>query len=909
MSTLTEDILRFAAELRAESTEQSAKLGSRLATALQWTKGGARTEQLPALGLPVEVTRTLVDDQPAAIFVGDRHSGSHDLLRAAALFAYHASIEWGVVTNSDEAIIFNSHWIRDGFWYHFPPIRWSEPQDHAELFAAITPSGLMRGDTEQIASRFYEPDSLLLPVDEALVDRLDHWRDETLRHVKFSGNVDEKIQLLFAQLFVLRAVEDRILAPEVPTLWDVLDVHGETNLRKLKKLFESAQDNIDSELFDAFGFENIPTFVLGGIIRDLYIPSQLPIKDARYNFAWIDADILGRAYEKYLSTLLIPSASMTPQLDLWQQPLREVERVTIRKASGVYYTPSFLVRYLTERCLDYYFEQTGGRLSKLPMIADISCGSGSFLTAAVDSLVRRFRAIDSDRNWGRELIDRKCILGIDSDPRAATLARLSLWLRLAEEPKPLPLPRLSEIVINGDSLKKETWRNLPKAYDIILGNPPFIATGNVQSRKELSAHFQTARGRFDYSYLFVELALEKLKPNGVLGLVIPNRLFRNKDAGVIREMLTSSADLLTVADFASIEVFRGTKSYIGTVIARKDRSSPPADSIRFIRVSKLPPRFAGVRLSQASPKGAEINDQFLCAFDAQHPRGSNPWLFLSPTARNTRIRLEELSEPLSSMANIFQGIKVGANDIYIVEIQSYGSGTLAHIRNGLGDTHLIEEAILRPVVFGADIRRYDLVRPKRFLIYPYRSNSVISETELQDEFPRAFKYLSTYRDLLSARQSITSAGQKWYELIRKRDEAWLNSKKLLIRDLATETSFALDDVGNVHLVGGTAVVPAEPQLLYPLLGYMNSNLVNWYLNPMTPSFKGDFQKFEPQHLENVPVLNQVVKEGDVRDALSELVNSLIKAKQAGDVGQQEESELEIDHLLCETAGISASEMR
>jgi hypothetical protein len=66
-----------------------------------------------------------------------------------------------------------------------------------------------------------------------------------------------------------------------------------------------ASSQIQSELFDQIDFDIFPPFVLAGIIRDLYTPSHLPISDAEYNFSWIDADVLGRAYEKYLSTLLL----------------------------------------------------------------------------------------------------------------------------------------------------------------------------------------------------------------------------------------------------------------------------------------------------------------------------------------------------------------------------------------------------------------------------------------------------------------------------------------------------------------------------------------------------------------------------------------------------------------------------
>src|SRR5262249_44704638 len=149
-----------------------------------------------------------------------------------------------------------------------------------------------------------------------------------------------------------------------------------------------------------------------------------------------------------------------------------------------------------------------------------------------------------------------------NDLRAVTIARLALWLRLAQEPDALPLPDLDEIIVHGDSLIDATWSELPGAgdYDIVIGNPPFIATGSVQNRKQLEERFHTARGRFDYSYLFVELGLEKLREGGLLGMVVPNRLYTNQDARSLREWITAGNDLITLIDFGSNKVFGETSS-------------------------------------------------------------------------------------------------------------------------------------------------------------------------------------------------------------------------------------------------------------------------------------------------------------------------------------------------------------
>ena len=82
----------------------------------------------------------------------------------------------------------------------------------------------------------------------------------------------------------------------------------------LQRLFKQAKDRIQSELFDVPVPLEMPAFIHGGIIHDLYQPHQLPMSNARYNFSWVNADVLGRAYEKYLSTVLIPGRAIDPQL-------------------------------------------------------------------------------------------------------------------------------------------------------------------------------------------------------------------------------------------------------------------------------------------------------------------------------------------------------------------------------------------------------------------------------------------------------------------------------------------------------------------------------------------------------------------------------------------------------------------
>jgi type I restriction-modification system DNA methylase subunit len=911
MPTLIDNIRRVASELGTASGSSGVDrdLSYEMAKALRWTEGVSATKSIVIEHSTIQITRGLIGPQPAAIFAVSTDDFDQSLLNNAAFYAYHASIPWGLVATRDGAMVFNSHWLRRNTWFHLPFMQWDELERNIDVFDAVTPSRIREGFTERVATRFYKPDQFLRSVDDALVERLDYWRDETLRYSKSVKNVDENLQTLFAQLFVLRAFEDRRLAQNLASLRTIYSSNGDVNLQGLRSLLQQAKDIIGSELFEVDALQHIPENVLGGIINDLYVPHNIPYPGLRYNFAWIDADILGLAYEKYLATVLAP---VTPpsqlQLSLFQQPIREVERISVRKSGGVYYTPTYIVQYLTESCLNRLSDQI--RSDAIPRVADFACGSGSFLVAATNSLIQRLRTYDAQRNWARELVNGKHIIGVDVDKRAVTMARLALWLRFAEEPHPLPLPRLEEIIIQGDSLSQEVWESIPDEYDAVLGNPPFLATNRTPNRDELSSRFRSAQGKYDYSYLFVELAVNHLKPHGVLGMVVPNRLFRNRDASTIREILTLETNLLTVVDFGSNEVFEGTSAYIGTIISQRhsSRFENQADSVRVINVQDLSPQFLSFFLLSANFRGEEIHSKILVAYNSSYPRGSSPWLLISPSARRIRTQLENDSEPFDEVAGIYQGIRTGANDIFIVRVESE-DGVLAKIINGLGDFDIVEVSLLHPVVFGTDLQRYSVITSTRFLVYPYRNNTVLQEAEIQTSYPQTYGYLSRYRDLLADRGSIEASGLKWYELVRKRNMSWLQSPKLLIRDLATETAFSIDETGSTYLVGGTAVVPYDSDMLLPLLAYLNSKLVNQYLSQITPSFRGGFQKFEPQHLQRIPILRGIVNGSDLSLNLANQAVKAIRAQTLGNDGERREAEETIEELLYGAAGIEREELQ
>lgn len=144
-----------------------------------------------------------------------------------------------------------------------------------------------------------------------------------------------------------------------------------------------------------------------------------------------------------------------------------------RKTTGSYYTPTSLITCLLDSALDPVVTEAVKKpnpeqaLLNLK-ICDPACGSGHFLIAAAHRLAKRLASIrtgdeepapDATRHALRDVIGR-CIYGVDVNPMAVELCKVSLWMEALEPGKPLSF--LDHRIQCGNSLLGTTPALLAK---------------------------------------------------------------------------------------------------------------------------------------------------------------------------------------------------------------------------------------------------------------------------------------------------------------------------------------------------------------------------------------------------------------------------------------------------------------
>ena len=157
----------------------------------------------------------------------------------------------------------------------------------------------------------------------------------------------------------------------------------------------------------------------------------------------LGAEELGSIYESLLE--LMPSWDPTTKTYTLA-----VAAGNQRKDTGSYYTPTSLVESLLDTALDPVLDDA--EKSKDPeqallrvTVCDPACGSGHFLVGAARRIAKRVAALrtgdpepapEAVRSAMREVVGRS-IYGVDLNPLAAELAKVSLWLEALDPGRPL----------------------------------------------------------------------------------------------------------------------------------------------------------------------------------------------------------------------------------------------------------------------------------------------------------------------------------------------------------------------------------------------------------------------------------------------------------------------------------------
>jgi len=297
-------------------------------------------------------------------------------------------------------------------------------------------------------------------VDTAFLEEIERWRELLARNIALRNpnlsqrEVNFSVQRTIDRIIFLRICEDR----GVENYGRLMALqNGERVYKRLFQLFRKADARYNSGLFyfrpekgrpnniDALTPDlTVDDKVLKDILKNLYYP------DSPYEFSVLPFDILGQVYEQFLGKVIRLTPAHRAVIEF---------KPEVRKAGGVYYTPTYIVDYIVKETVGKLVEgkKPGprGGVTKLKIL-DPACGSGSFLLGAYQYLLdwHRDEYVKDDPvkwakgknpclyqksgdDWRLTTDERKRILlnniyGVDIDHQAVEVTKLSLLLKVLE---------------------------------------------------------------------------------------------------------------------------------------------------------------------------------------------------------------------------------------------------------------------------------------------------------------------------------------------------------------------------------------------------------------------------------------------------------------------------------------------
>jgi len=753
-------------------------------------------------------------------------------------------------------------------------------------------------------------------VDDAFLEEIERWRELLARNIALRNpsirnerELNYAVQLTIDRIVFLRICEDRGIEPE-GQLQDI--GNGKQIYTELVALFRRADTQYNSGLFhfaDEKGQSSSPDTltpdlqiddkVLKDILRNLYYP------ESPYVFTYLSTDILGQVYERFLGKVIRLTAGHQAKVE---------EKPEVRKAGGVYYTPTYIVEYIVENTVGKLVEgKTPKQVAKLKIL-DPACGSGSFLLGAYQFLLNWhddwytnnepekwasgkdpaiYQAMDGD--WRLTTSEKKRILlnniyGVDIDAQAVEVTKLSLLLKVLEEESgqltlgfERVLPDLGENIKCGNSLIGPDYydeRQMPLlpdeefyrvnafdwekefsgifakgGFDAVIGNPPYLRIQGLQENYGEQINYfldkyESAVKRFDLYLLFTEKGFELLRKSGQLGFICPHK-FVNSDFGSgLRRLLISNTALRKIISFGNNLIFSQASTYTGLIFLKK----APHKTFKYYE-------FDNMHIEEIPAALERLSNESFTVYEIENFSDSE-WVL---TKKDVAIILNSISKqpnPLGQVTdNILVGVQSGIDNIHVMKfVKNLPDGNIRLFSERANQNVEIESGLVKPFLRGEDVHRYKEPNFQYYCVYPYKllngKTKILEERELRERYPKGFNYLKEYqRELTEIRKRQRTNPKYWYSCHRSRDMNIFESVRIVTPEISLGCNMTIASAGLYHNTKVYSIVPSKSRDEHQnyWLGLLNSKIMWWFISNTGYVLRGGYFVFKTNYLKPFPI--------------------------------------------------------
>ena len=453
------------------------------------------------------------------------------------------------------------------------------------------------------------------------------------------------------------------------------------------------------------------------------------------------------------------------------------------------FTPIDTVRYMLDK-MGYNKGIFGKK------IIDNSCGNGNFLV----EILRRFLQDAKRKKITKKDIKSNieiCIIGYEIDKAKYDECIQKLDEVVAE----YKISNVNWNVHCSDGLQVGD----DGEFDFVVGNPPYVAYKDLdkETRDYVKETFSSCvKGKFDYSYAFIEKGLSLLKPQGKMIMISPSNMFKTVFGGALRELI--KPHLISIINCGHDKIFDKVLTSPSITMYQKNTQQ---DWIEY-----------QVGLNG---DGSIVNKGDL----------SDKWIF--EKTNNGIKRFGDYFRVSNSIATL-------SNKVFIHNVDENGQVII--------DDVFIEDSVLR-IAKSPRSEKYS-VKQKIIFPYEYKKGALIriEETDFQIRYPNAYKYLISKKEELEKRDSDSSA--KWFEYGRSQALLHLNQKKLMLSSIVTNEVIVYELDKEEIPYSGVYIIPKANKTLKEAVKILKSEEFYKYLLGIGIHVSGDSIRISSKDIEN-----------------------------------------------------------
>lgn len=347
---------------------------------------------------------------------------------------------------------------------------------------------------------------------------------------------EELLKLIFIKVY-----DERY---SMPLKFYVLPEEDTSAVRsRLESVFQNVKDDFD------YIFENKEDISLNdSVLR--YIVSELQ----RFSFVKTSTDIKGEAYEELVGP-------------------------NLRGDRGEFFTPRNVCNMMTRMSFSLLSDSDLTSPAGVRVL-DPAVGTGGFLISGVQWVKQAYEERGYRTDQVRERVSdvaEKNFYGIDFNPFLVQVAQMNMVMHGDG----------ASNIVHANSLRNpENWSAEARentglgTFDLVMTNPPFGSNALVDDvgileQFDLATYGASSmRESLPPEQLFIERALDFLKPGGYMGIVLPDSILSNPGLEWLREWFLDQAIILASIDLP-VETFEpSTGTQTSVVIAQKKGGGP-----------------------------------------------------------------------------------------------------------------------------------------------------------------------------------------------------------------------------------------------------------------------------------------------------------------------------------------------